>query len=199
MKNTDNVTIATDHTLYARWEAKTVIVSFDANGGSVSTSSKTVTINQKYGSLPTPSRSSYDFNGWYTSRSGGSYITSNTTVTTKTNHTLYAHWKLSPTPTPTSTPTPTPTSSEGGNTGGGSTSCSRCHGSGRIAAELEVVSSYNTGSPCSCGGSDLYLEKRCTGCGSTYSNSHATCIVCGGSWGPWERKHSSCTVDCPDC
>ena len=94
MKNTDNVTIATDHTLYAQWKAKTVTVSFDANGGSVSTSSKTVTIDQKYGSLSTPSRSSYDFDGWYTSRSGRSYINSNTTVTTRTNHTLYAHWTL---------------------------------------------------------------------------------------------------------
>ena len=39
-------------------------VTFDPNGGTVSTPTKQVTINQKYGSLPTPTRSGYTFKGW---------------------------------------------------------------------------------------------------------------------------------------
>ena len=40
------------------------IVTFDANGGSISTSSKTVSYNSPYGYLPTPIRSGYTFKGW---------------------------------------------------------------------------------------------------------------------------------------
>ncbi|MBR5232572.1 MAG: bacterial Ig-like domain-containing protein [Clostridia bacterium] len=72
--------------------ANSYTVTFNANGGSVSPSSKSVTYTSTYGSLPTPTRSGYTFNGWYTSSSGGSQIGSGTTVTTNGNHTLYAHW-----------------------------------------------------------------------------------------------------------
>ena len=40
--------------------------------------------------LPTPTRSGYTFDGWYTASSGGTKITSSTTITE--NKTLYAHW-----------------------------------------------------------------------------------------------------------
>ncbi len=40
------------------------LVTFDPNGGTVSTTSKEVTIGQKYGSLPTPTREGYTFKGW---------------------------------------------------------------------------------------------------------------------------------------
>ena len=69
-----------------------ITVSFSANGGSVSTTSKTVYYNTTYGSLPSPTRSGYSFDGWYTAASGGSYVTSSTKVTATGNHTLYAHW-----------------------------------------------------------------------------------------------------------
>ncbi len=71
-----------------------VTVSFSANGGSVSTSSKTAYYNTTYGTLPTPTRSGYSFAGWYTASSGGSYVTSSTKVTATGNHTLYAHWNV---------------------------------------------------------------------------------------------------------
>ena len=67
-------------------------VSFDANGGSVRTTSKTVTYKLTYGDLPTPTRSGYTFDGWYTARTGGTEVTSSTTVSTKSSQTLYAHW-----------------------------------------------------------------------------------------------------------
>ena len=71
---------------------QTVTVTFNPNGGSVSPTSKTATIGSTYGTLPTPARTNYTFDGWYTAASSGSKVTSSTTVTATSNHTLYAHW-----------------------------------------------------------------------------------------------------------
>lgn len=68
-------------------------VNFNASGGSVSTSHKQVTAGGIYGDLPTPTRSGYNFDGWYTAVSGGVQVISSTTVTlSNTQVTLYAHW-----------------------------------------------------------------------------------------------------------
>ena len=92
--STSTANITSNQTLYAQWNVNTYTVSFDANGGWVSTSSKNVTYNSEYGSLPNPSRDYYTFNGWYTSSSGGSRITSTSTVGITSNQTLYAQWSL---------------------------------------------------------------------------------------------------------
>lgn len=52
-----------DHTLYARW-GYNPIVTFDANGGNVSSSKKTYIYNSTYTDLPTPQRAGYTFVGW---------------------------------------------------------------------------------------------------------------------------------------
>ena len=105
---------------------KSFIVTYNANGGTVSSSSKTVSqtftswntaangsgtaynagatysanasvtlyaqyANPSIGSLPTPTRSGYAFDGWYTAATGGTKITDSTKVTANT--TVYAHWK----------------------------------------------------------------------------------------------------------
>lgn len=67
-------------------------VFFNSNGGSVSQSSKKVKNGSSYGSLPTPTRDGYTFDGWYTSASGGSVVTSDSYVNLSGNQTLYAHW-----------------------------------------------------------------------------------------------------------
>lgn len=69
-------------------------VTFDANGGSVSTNSKYVYygINQTYEELPVPTKSGYVFDGWYTSAQGGTLIKSTSKVDISKDHTLYAHW-----------------------------------------------------------------------------------------------------------
>ena len=69
-----------------------ITVTFDPNGGSVSPTSKTITKGIAYGILPIPTKTNYTFKGWYTEASGGSKVTSSTTVTAIANHTLYAHW-----------------------------------------------------------------------------------------------------------
>lgn len=89
------VTNSSNHTLYAHWSPLSYTVYFNANSGSVSTSNKSVTYGSTYGTLPTPSRSGYTFNGWYTASSGGSQVTASSTVTNASNHTVYAHWTQS--------------------------------------------------------------------------------------------------------
>ena len=64
-------------------------VTFDDNGGTPSVGSMTTT-NQKLSSLPSTSRSSYSFDGWYTKKIGGTKITTDTLFTGNT--TVYAHW-----------------------------------------------------------------------------------------------------------
>ena len=54
----------------------TLTISFDANGGSVSPRSKTVTWGSTYGTLPTPTRTGYTFNGWYTAIAVGNKVIS---------------------------------------------------------------------------------------------------------------------------
>ena len=79
-------------TFYAKWDTASIVVTLDPNGGNVSPTSLTVKYNSTYGTLPTPTRTGYTFDGWYTSASGGEKVTSSTTVTNASAHTIYAHW-----------------------------------------------------------------------------------------------------------
>ena len=66
------------------------IVTFDGNGGTPSVGSMTTT-DRKLTSLPSASRSgSYSFYGWYTEKSVGTKITTDTVF--HANATVYAHW-----------------------------------------------------------------------------------------------------------
>lgn len=88
-------------TLYAHWKGKTYTVSLDANGGKVGMTSRMATYGSKYPALPAPTRTGgYTFDGWYTQKTGGTKVDDNTTVTTAANHTLYAHWHLTPAQAP---------------------------------------------------------------------------------------------------
>ena len=64
-------------------------VTFKGNGGTPSVGSMT-TAKQKLASLPSASRSSYSFDGWYTKKSGDTKISTDTLFTGNT--TVYAHW-----------------------------------------------------------------------------------------------------------
>ncbi len=86
------VTALVNTVLYAHWTPRSFTVTFSGNGGSVSPSSKTVTYGNSYGELPTPTRTYYTFNGWFTSPTGGTKITSATVPTEAVNVTLYAQW-----------------------------------------------------------------------------------------------------------
>lgn len=85
-----NTQVKSNVTLYAKWEANKVKVTFNANGGS------TVTAQQVgYGSkakAPTaPTRRGYDFEGWYSDKGLTKAYDFKTAV--KSNITLYAKWQ----------------------------------------------------------------------------------------------------------
>lgn len=86
---------ASDTTIYAHWSINTYTLYFNANGGNVSETSRSVTYNSSYGSLPTPTRSDHTFLGWFTEANGGTQV-SNTTRIGNSNVTVYAHWQLTP-------------------------------------------------------------------------------------------------------
>jgi len=54
-------------TLYAQWRAKSYVVEFDTQGGTSSETSRTITFDQAYGTLPVPTKEGFRFLGWHTS------------------------------------------------------------------------------------------------------------------------------------
>lgn len=70
-------------------------VTFNGNGGVVDQSVKYAVHGQKYGVMPVPTRSGYDFVGWYSAVSGGEKVTENSNVTSADTRILYAQWKES--------------------------------------------------------------------------------------------------------
>lgn len=89
------ITITGKRDVTAVFELKSYTVTWNANGGTVSPASTTKTHGSTLGTLPTPTRAStaeysYTFAGWFTAASGGTQISTTTTVTSDV--TYYAHW-----------------------------------------------------------------------------------------------------------
>lgn len=78
-------------TFYAKWTPNIYTVTFNANGGDVNTSSKKVTFDEKYGTLPIPTRTNHKFVGW---KNNGNTVTEDTIYKETGNTTLVAEWKL---------------------------------------------------------------------------------------------------------
>ena len=83
--------VTNDVMLYAHWTANTYQVTFDAQGGN-DIAPMSVRADEVVTDLPTPERTDYAFDGWYTKADGGKKVTELSTVK---DVTLYAHWKLS--------------------------------------------------------------------------------------------------------
>lgn len=81
-----------DKAFYAKWERNTCTVTFHANGGSVSPSTKEYETGSRFTSSPTPVRNGYTFEGWYTGATGGVRWTESAVV--NEDIILYAHWRL---------------------------------------------------------------------------------------------------------
>lgn len=82
-----NITVA------AQWRINSYTVSLDPNGGRVSPDALSVTYLTPYGSLPTPVRSDYRFDGWYL---GDDKIEPQTVMSQAAPHTLTARWTFQP-------------------------------------------------------------------------------------------------------
>ena len=80
-------------TLYPTWTANQSTITWNANGGSVTPASSTYTYDGESVALPTPTRTGYTFNGWFTASSGGSKISDvGNTNKPASNKTYYAQW-----------------------------------------------------------------------------------------------------------
>lgn len=88
----NTITRAENQTLHAQWTANLYIVEFDANGGEVTPESKSITFDDSYGELPTPTRTGYTFAGWYTEADGGKDIIASDPMIIAEDHTIFAHW-----------------------------------------------------------------------------------------------------------
>ena len=65
-------------------------VKFNANGGSVTETVRYIEEGNTVGTLPTPVRSGYEFDGWFTLQNGGREIDKNEVI--NDNITFFAHW-----------------------------------------------------------------------------------------------------------
>ena len=84
--------VPTTHTeLFAHWQ-EPITVTYNANGGTCGTTSE---IYDGDLTLPTPTRTGYTFNGWYTAASSGTKIgDAGAAYTPSANITLYAQWTV---------------------------------------------------------------------------------------------------------
>ena len=79
-------------TLYAKWKAHSFKLNFNANGGTVSETSRLVLCDTAFGTLPTPTRTGFTFGGWFTS--GGTQITASSSMATAEDVTVTAKWTV---------------------------------------------------------------------------------------------------------
>jgi uncharacterized repeat protein (TIGR02543 family) len=93
-----------DTNLYAKWVANPYTLTANANNGTIptttgwtvasggGTATKSVNYDASYGTLPTPTRTGYTFDGWYTAATGGSAVSSSTIMSSTSGAIIYAHW-----------------------------------------------------------------------------------------------------------
>lgn len=96
-----------DTSLYAQWKKDDApkgpfTITLDANGGILSMGKTAETGEDgKLAALPKdPARAGYTFSGWYTEKTGGTEVTTDTVFTANT--TIYAQWKKETSDTPSS-------------------------------------------------------------------------------------------------
>ena len=84
------VALTANQAVYANWELRRYVITFDATGGVAERDSKQVTYGKTYGVLPTASKVDDEFIGWFTE--DGTEITSASIVEIESDTTLYAKW-----------------------------------------------------------------------------------------------------------
>ena len=84
------INVSNDVTIKAVWKNVIFYITFDPNGGIVSTTSAATDNKGKLAGLPMPIQSGFRFDGWYTERVGGSMVSADETYSA--DIILYAHW-----------------------------------------------------------------------------------------------------------
>ena len=88
---TTNRVYSANTTIYAQWKP-VYTVMFNANGGTVTPASGVVGVGDTLASLPTPVRTGYTFDGWFTAETGGTAVTTSSMYSR--NAIIYAQWTL---------------------------------------------------------------------------------------------------------
>ena len=82
-----------DFTLFARWTANPLTVTYDARGGSAPSGGASSTVTGgTLSSLATTTRDGYTFDGWFTASSGGIQVTTSAGHGQTADFTLFARW-----------------------------------------------------------------------------------------------------------
>lgn len=79
--------------IYEAENCTAITVTFDADGGTVSPTTKQVIPGETYGELPIPTKEGYTFTGWKIAGES-SYTTNSTTAEETSNHTLKAYYEI---------------------------------------------------------------------------------------------------------
>ncbi len=77
-------------TYYAQWKADIYTITFDPNGGFCFASELDTKVGGTLPWLPIPGRTGYEFAGWFTAKTGGTEVTTNTVFTS--DSTIFARW-----------------------------------------------------------------------------------------------------------
>ena len=80
-----------DFIVYAHWQGDAITITFNPNGGYVAETTRDLNVGDQYRRLPIPVMNGKTFVGWFTSRDGGTQVSS--TDRPSTSHTLWAHWR----------------------------------------------------------------------------------------------------------
>ena len=95
--DTKIMTVPAEHTLAAKWTPNTYTVTLNAAGGILAgTGTISATYDRTYSALPTPTRTGYTFDGWFTA--ADVKVTPSDTVKVTADTTLTAKWTLIPPP-----------------------------------------------------------------------------------------------------
>jgi uncharacterized repeat protein (TIGR02543 family) len=89
---TTSTVFSANATVHARWTLNIYTITFDAGGGTVTPASGTTGEGWKLAELPTPAKTNYIFNGWYTAATDGTEVSTSTAFSADV--TVYARWTL---------------------------------------------------------------------------------------------------------
>ena len=206
--NSSTSKIAENKELQTKWDAKSIVITLNANGGSGGSNTATVTFGQPYGSdnWTKPTRTGHTLIGWFTLASGGTQRKNDDIVDITETETLYAHWSVNNytitydanggTGAPSAT---TYTYATSGSTNLSSTQPTRSGHSflGWSTSSSATSATYSAGQAWDLNNANNYtLYAVWKACGKGYYLNGNTCSKCSANTYSTGSANSSCT-NCP--